>query len=558
MATPEKPEFKDRLEELSYGKINVKKIGGSAIEDLESVLSDLESAKDLGQQRIAVSAIRSSKEEYEDYKYPGVEQRRDGFNTTDHLKYVAKSVGEGNFQKAKDIVKESIIPFMDKIVSDNVKDSALRKQITSITSKKWGNYLEWIESLKTISGKVEKYEDDWLYEDGRGNSKSFLQIGEDISAEILHEVLSSRGMGSHLLLLDDAIQKTLSRVNMKEVVEDKSRRMQIADLVEDGLYKTLQQNSEADIMITSGYQPGIAVKGGYTDTTAAILARMVLREDGEEALFHRHMDGPFGSGNPGRIKNITPIEHCSTEMLFEATGESGPQSPVLEPDAARILNDAKCDLAIYNPAKPDSVSHIESGREWEVGQARFVDSIKAKTVVRVKGDLRIMDNNGVINSISSVCDEIGLSVVHVATTAKSLSMVFDKNLSDTEMEKLESGIRKKFDYDTDLKFQTEEKPNNCHLLFCKGDNMSQPGIMHQITYALTKADANIKFASQAGDAVSMVFIVETDNIDKVLNEVHDCAVLHEPGLKFMRNVVARDIVNGVFGAINLQDLKKDS
>lgn len=368
-----------------------------------------------------------------------------------------------------------------------------------------------------------------------------ISIGEVFSAHALSTVLTARSaVGKVYQDVDtsDLLPRAANGVNIYPVRG--ASKAELYKKIGTGLSNKIDPLwlKEGITPIVPGYVgwiPGAitnTIDRGYTDSTAAILARSLYDKYGTLGYeiflqIWKEVPGLF-SGDPRLVepgyngKNFTTADSFKSAQLrrtvtFREAAElsAGAGMKAINSNGILALHKSGVRLFVRNTYdRRDSGTEVISNRstinknDQELMGIRFVSGKKGQTMFTVESE-DMVAQDGVAADILDECRRLGVGVDAITTSATSLSFSVDSK--DRNIEKLETRLRR---------IGTIERQDNLALVCCIGNNLrGEVGLLAKISGILAANGINIEFDGGDKDS-NLTFVVDQSDYEKAVKVLH--------------------------------------
>ncbi len=310
-------------------------------------------------------------------------------------------------------------------------------------------------------------------------------IGESHSAYVLADILTKRGVNTHLIDLAGLQDNRVMTIN--ERITDAFAGIDLA----------------SSVCIVTGYAKGTEgimreFDRGYSEVTFSKIAE-ILRP--QEAIIHKEYH--LSTADPGLvgIENVKPVGNTNYDIA-DQLADVGMEA--IHPKAAKPLEMAGVQLRIKNtfePAHPGTL--ISKGYISKVKRVEVITGTDQQLLIDIYDPL-MTGNVGSDLKIMQCFFDHDTSYTFKVTSANSISIVIWEN--DLKPELIDD-LKQYFE-----KVTTEPVAMVCLL----GTNMDQPGLLAKATAALAKADINIVSAGIAKGKVNIQFLIAREDFQKAI------------------------------------------
>lgn len=369
-----------------------------------------------------------------------------------------------------------------------------------------------------------------------------ISIGEVFSAHALSVVLTARSsVGKVYQDVDTTsiISKPFNGLNVYPVrgAAKADLYKQIAGGLRAKVEPVLDQWKTPVVPGYVGWIPGSIVNTidrGYTDSTAAILARALddaYGENGAQVLLQiwKEVPGLF-SADPRLVepdyngKTFTTADSFKSALLrrtvtFREAAElsAGAGMKAINSNGILALHKSRVRLFVRNTYdRQDSGTEVlpnnsqvnKNTLDESMRGIRFVSGKKGQTMFTVESE-DMVAQEGVAADILDECRTLGVGVDAITTSATSLS--FSVNSKDPNIEKLEARLRR---------IGSVERQDNLALVCCIGNSLrGEVGLLAKISGILGVNGINIEFDGGDKDS-NLTFVVDQKDYEKAVKVLH--------------------------------------
>ncbi len=518
---------------LDESDVQVTKFGGTRAAELASNADEIERRREAGKRQIlAISAMRSSNEEFTPLTHETVNQRvlektgkpERGFNTTSHLILIADFLREGRLDEAKAIINERLRPFLMQIVGRQIRDD------NKITDE-----VKAMKSFETVIDSEMRRLEELIHE---GTQDKVLSVGEDRLLSLMHgtDYISITGAGEDItrriylrylelrkqqvaeLREDNDQAQKIFGYSPKEHPYDSIERDEMLEKVTDSIksqVSTLLTNN--DVLVSGGYWSGVGSERGYTELTAALIAA-ACEQLGKRVVCLIEQDFPIMSGNPDCIDNTNTIRRISYQLAFEIFGNltTGADNQSIHAPALDVLAQNGVDIVVYSPDRPElGTTLIQDFDEEGLSGAEMVDTRRIPDALLIETSKMIAP--GFLHEVGAWFHGRNISVVLPPSSQATMSLTFSNSgPSDEQVAEFESFLNERYGEEhvtvTPIKGQT--------LVYCLGHNVQDSDACSRALHALDSVGVTAKMLMGGYQKRVLIFSVDNDDADKAAAAIH--------------------------------------
>ena len=524
------------LDAIDGADWRVRKIGGTAAGRLRQNADIAEQ----GNQVLVISAIRGGKE-FDEFRHPDVHDfdndgnEKKGFNTTSHLIEIGHILSDPEADReeamAKAIDITNRIRRVTKTIAgrevgsdDKIKNKAIAyAQLHGMIDYHVDNVFRAIRDAEPSD--FVRIGKDWLVRKG-DSYFSITGMAEDMAAEVHNTYFRNRGLAPGLLEngdLADAVFELgpeAAQEQRKETLDAISShtRDQLDELIGEG----------KNTIVSGGYRPGVGWERGYTETTALITS-VVMKEMGNRVVCVIEGDFAIHSGDPNKLKRTQVILNLTYDAAmelfdFNAGANSGAvQAPSLEIGARNDIDIVVCDprsddlannstLISNDPAAPNGI---------EITESKTIPTMLLISSEEMLGA-------GFFYTVTEWFAFRGVSIDHIPTSAKTMTITFTNQVLDTDYVTDFTGMLA--DFETHMHSEYESinsitRHDEQTLIYCIGNNMTGIGAHARASIALAISGTPLNISSVSLADTTMVFGVDTINAPRAMQLIHDMGIV---------------------------------
>jgi aspartate kinase len=493
-------------------KLKVKKWWGENAGKFDkSPLNVASDYKNWNKQLLVVSAIRT-----------------DEFNTTDNLIELANLLKPNSDHSP-------LWDAMNAIVKNKIEDIK-NFHINLLEEKLWLNsdikdkifcyfeyfikiiddwFLLWEDTSKIYPNKKNDYSINYL-----DNSFSLIWFWEDLSAFIQVELINNLNIN---WLKAKKIDLSLFSLDLNNLEEDTNVFTFLSWKLRDIIEPILRDNI---VPVISWYIPWFEdwienmIWRGYSDATAWMVCLWL--NDIYDITFEvqKSVLGML-SADPKLVKNPKLIEKIDYLTAKEITWIRWSQAKLLHSQVLRKeILDASIKIKLFDPFS-DSVWTIIS---WDkCTSSNWIEYIWSRNnIIFFSISFSSMSDSWILSKIFDVLDDYNISVDIVSTSETEVSFTVDSNIDDDILDNVCLDIRKSLNFEKNDNINFVRYEKNKALIFLVWQNLINClWILARAALAFEKWGINIKLISQWTMERSVVFWIDSKNMKKVVNLLHD-------------------------------------
>ena len=355
----------------------------------------------------------------------------------------------------------------------------------------------------------------WIKELTLKTQDYLLSFGESLSSRIITEYF--RAKRSKALRLDSSkIIKTDSQFGNARVDFEKTNRL---------IRKEVKQ--EADILVVPGFiasndKGEITTLGrGGSDYTAAIIAAAVKAKSLE---IWTDVDGLM-TADPRFVRSAHSINSISYEDAMELSHFG---AKVIYPPTIQPVLDRNIPIKIkntFNPGHSGTTIHFqESTSNGRV--VKGLSSIQGIALVNIKGSGMVGIPNISHRLFRSLASEkVNIILITQASSEHSISIGIDQ----TDISLAKAAIEEEFQHELNShKIDPVEIEDGLTIVALVGSKMrQQAGVSGRLFSTLGNNGVNIKAIAQGSSERNISVVIDSHNIKKALNSLHESFFLSE-------------------------------
>ncbi|MDD5075357.1 MAG: hypothetical protein PHO54_05850, partial [Candidatus Peribacteraceae bacterium] len=485
---------------LRDAETTVSKIGGENAADL-SANADLvrTRAEKGGKQILVVSALRSSSGDFDRFAHPDAADRdsdgkiKSGFNTTSHLIALAEHLRAGDRTGALDLF-ERVRAATKEIVRTEIERNE-RSDSREMLSAVFASIDGFLDNVRARIFNTDKKPvavgKDWLLHSEHG-SVSITGIGEYLAKAIYHTYFHMKNISVGELNTEGLVQWMRGKDSSK-LLEQRQAQELLAS-VRNSVRAHIGHLLDAhDVVVAGGYLPVLGSRRGYSDRTGALIAQEA-REAGHTTAYLIEKKSPIMSADPRKIRNARLVEEMTYELAMEAFGDQrGADGGAVHPEALRMLAEQDIPALVFNPQDESSITHIHAYDPPPNG-VEIVASRRMPIALEIQS-IRMLGQPGFIHTISGWFAERGISIDQGGGTSEVTTTFTFTNgdVKNFDLEEFRRFLQETYGPDRELVLDVREGKS---MVFCLGNNMTQPGALLNAATALHQVQANIHFISK--------------------------------------------------------------
>lgn len=404
--------------------------------------------------------------------------------TTDSLIECAKQSSIGNYDKAYEVLKgirERHLRISKELIKNENSLSDLSEKIKSL-----------IDELREIVRGIYL-----LSELSPRSIAKVSSFGELLSTSIIFYYLKERGINAELI---DAREFMFSNNNFANAEPNYSLIKEKAKTI------LIPAISSGKVVITQGFIAS-TVDGmtttfsrGGSDYSASIIGMSL---DAEEIEIWTDVDGIM-TADPRKVNGTKIIKEISFKEAAELAYFG---AKVLHPSAILPAIEKNIPVRILNSMYPENEGTIIKAETKVNGSP--VKSITSKSNITVLNiySPKMLHAYGFLKKIFEIFDKYKASVDLVTTSEVNVSITLDNNEKVEEITNELSGF-------SEVNIESDKS-----LVCVVGSNLKYvPGIVKRIFSVL--GEFNITMISQGASIINISFVVDNNDLDKVLQSLH--------------------------------------
>ncbi len=457
-------------EALEEAEVLVLKIGGeNAVRFKENAARAAEKSGEGKQQILVFSALRSST-----------------FNTTTKLIKAAEALQNGKPEEALPYFEE-IRRFHRETIAREVEPEFC-EELTMTCDKKIDGLIEKIQSKEAFELKQEG--EDWVLKSPSAEF-SLTGFGEEIAETLYKKYFDLKQIRAETLENTGPAPRELHALRRR---------------FNKQLKEVLKQ--PAVTVITGGHKPVLARRRGYSDLSAAELARSADGL-GKKVVLGIEKTTPILSGDPRKLKNPSTaqlISELSRNRGGELFGIKGGQAGAIHPDVIETLEGSKVKVVVYNPDNVSQGSTLIGPDTEDLPNRPIVASKDIPSTLIIKGPM---------SRASGVLYEITKALRHTVidqtfSSENTWVLTLNDEITEADREKLERKLQKKFGTNFTVAHQ-----NDYSLVLTLGGE----GINGQ-TQILHEEGVNIAYTNGIQENSFAAFVVPRNEVGQAINALH--------------------------------------
>lgn len=475
-------------EALQNADLIVTKIGGENACEFQENFARI--SADTRRQIIAISALRSKT-----------------FSTTNLLIQMTKKAEAGD-GTALDLL-EALKAFHLRVIKEKVEE-IYQGALISCIEVEFLNFQTLLAEILNKESGVEALGEDLLYKTEDGEIHSMIGFGEQLVERLYNIYFELKG--SHVTTLKDSdwMDSVLGGNAAEAMRKQKSTLAKLRRAFKKSIQDAL--SGEGTIMLTGGYKPGVAFKRGYTDLTAAELARAGSALDKRTILGVEKAD-PILSADPRKITKpdaLTVIEEMTWNMGAELFGIKGAQAGAVHPDVMETLRGTGVDIVVYDPRDiANRSTFISESLARDVDKTTVIASKNIPSTIIIRGFMS--SAKGVLASISRSLRNFVLDQTYSSENIWAVTV--NEEVPPDVLNKLERTLKRKYGGS----FSVEVRSDLALVLAIGGYGANG------YSDALKKAGVHTHFKNGVAEAQSSGYIIAATDVQIAVNTIHQHA-----------------------------------
>ena len=388
----------------------------------------------------------------------------------------------GNALKKGNVSIETIEELHLKTINDLALGNALQKEIKNLF---WelGSLLTGISLTRELTGRTKDY---------------LVSFGERISVRIAAAYFRSKKINAKALDAWDAGFVTDSAFGQAELRKESYVRIASAMRI---------LTAEGVLPVVTGFiakdgNGNITTMGrGGSDLSATVIAAAC---NAKEVQVWKDVDGIL-SADPRLVKDARPVELISYDEASELA-YFGAQ--VLHPRAMQPCIQTGIPVLVknsFNPASPGT--RIEPGSIKGAALVRAITSKKNVTLVDIVST-RMLGQSGFLARVFAEFAKAGISIDMIATSEVSVSLTLD---ADKDL----SAVCRELSEYAGVEVKTGKA-----IVTVIGDVRRSSEILHEAFGICRKLHYQVQMISQGASKVNISFIVNDNEADSIVKELH--------------------------------------
>ena len=511
------------------------KLGGTRSPELAENAKHVQDLQQLGKKIVfAISAFKSTDIDDNDrthekaIAYNNNGNRKNGFNTTDHLILIAESVQSGDLDTARDALERMRSFTKDRVGQEVENDGDIlekddaHQELCAVIDQHLDALLQRIDEQHI--GNVHTVGEDRLVREEH-TLYSFTGVGEQLAEALYPVYFRLRGIQCANVETDDLHETIFGDRNPTEVLKTKGQRDMAMSILTAELRRSIAILLPVnDVLVSGGYHAGVGTERGYSELTVALLSEAIQRINQRVACLIEG-DYPLMSVDPNNEQvgqDAEFVPQADFSLAFEIFGNTGlgADGGAIHAPALEILARNSIDTVMLNPNNPRESTLIQ---HFEEMPAQGVDVVASRLIpdALVIDGPAVMFEPGVIHDITAWFAQKGISIVQTPSSQVKLSFTFTNGgLDDDLLAQFRDHLTETYGEDT----CTANLIPKQSVVHCMGNNIHHHEVPARIGLALAAAGVTRRMETHAYESSADVVGVDSADLDAVTEMIHKACV----------------------------------